>query len=144
GAGRGFTPIWQVFLPSAAVVSISCFAALASRLRRSPSSSEGFGAVGAEEAERSIARKILVLIDTKKSPRPFPSWNPIATKERRTGSLRSGRWMIRIFYLCLLISLGLAAMSLYSGVEQGDLLRYVAQVVVALQIGIVALVAPSL
>jgi ABC-type transport system involved in multi-copper enzyme maturation permease subunit len=35
-------------------------------------------------------------------------------------------------------------MSLYSGIEQGDLLRYVAQVVVALQIGIIALVSPSL
>ena len=52
--------------------------------------------------------------------------------------------MIRIFYACLLLSLGLAAMSLYGGVEQGDLLRYVAQVVVALQIGMIALVAPSL
>jgi hypothetical protein len=52
--------------------------------------------------------------------------------------------MIRIFYLCLFLSLGLAVMSLYGGVEQGDLLRYVAQVVVALQIGMVALVAPSL
>src|SRR6185436_6059741 len=41
-------------------------------------------------------------------------------------------------------SLGLAAMSLYGGVEQSDLLQYVARVVVALQIGIVALVAPSL
>src|SRR6185436_15156263 len=41
-------------------------------------------------------------------------------------------------------SLGLAAMSLYGGVEQSDLLQYVARVVVTLQIGIVALVAPSL
>src|SRR6185436_19068227 len=41
-------------------------------------------------------------------------------------------------------SLGLAAMSLYGGVEQSDLLQYVARVVVTLQIGIVGLVAPSL
>ena len=35
-------------------------------------------------------------------------------------------------------------MSLYGGVEQGDLLRYVAQIVVTFQLGIIALVAPSL
>jgi ABC-type Na+ efflux pump permease subunit len=84
------------------------------------------------------------LIDPKKAPKPFGSWNPIATKERRTGGLRSGRWIIRIFYLCLVLSLALAAMSLYGGVEQGDLLRYVAAVVVALQVGMIALVSPSL
>ena len=144
GADRGLTPIWQVFLPLAGVVSVACFAALTMKLSRAPSSSEGFGAVGATDAERSIARKILFLIDPKKQPKPFGSWNPLVTKERRTGSLRSGRWTIRIFYLCLLLSLGLAAMSLYGGAEQGDLLRYVAQVVVALQLGIIALVAPSL
>ncbi|MEA2707808.1 MAG: hypothetical protein QOF78_409 [Phycisphaerales bacterium] len=144
GGDRGLTPIWQVFLPLAGLVSVACFAALVLKLRRAPSSSEGFGAVGAEDAERSFARKVLFLIDPKKPAKPFASWNPLVGKERRTGGLRSGRWMIRIFYLCLLLSLGLAAMSLYGGVEQGDLLRYVARVVVALQIGIIALVAPSL
>jgi ABC-type transport system involved in multi-copper enzyme maturation permease subunit len=144
GAGRGMRPIWQVFLPLAGLVTAACFAALVSKLSRAPSSSEGFGAVGAAESQRSMARRILFLIDPKKSPKPFGAWNPLVTKERRTGSLRSGRWTIRIVYLCLFLSLGLAAMSLYSGVEQGDLLRYVAQVVVALQVGIIALVAPSL
>ena len=144
GADRGMTPIWQVFVPLAILVSAACFFALMSKLRRAPSSSEGFGSTGAADVERSFARKVLFLIDPKKQPRPFGSWNPLIGKERRTGGLRSGRWMIRIFYLCLLLSLGLAAMSLYGGVEQGDLLRYVAQVVVALQIGMVGLVAPSL
>jgi ABC-type transport system involved in multi-copper enzyme maturation permease subunit len=144
GTGRGLLPIWQVFLPLAGVVTIGCFAALVSKLSRAPSSSDAFGAVGAAEAQRSLARRLMFLIDPKKSPKPFGSWNPLVAKERRTGSLRSGRWTIRIFYLCLFLSLALAAMSLYGGVEQGDLLRYVAQVVVALQLGIIALVAPSL
>ena len=145
GAERGMTPIWQVFVPLATLASVGCFTALAVKLRRAPSSSEALGAVGAAEAERSLARRILFLIDPKKQPRPFGSWNPLFGKERRTSSLRSGRWMIRVFYACVLLSLALAAMSLYGGgVEQGDLLRYVAQVVVALQLGIVALVAPSL
>ena len=69
---------------------------------------------------------------------------PTCWKRARPRRLSCGRWMIRIFYLCLVLSLGLAAMSLYGGIENGDLLRYVAQVVVALQVGIVALVAPSL
>jgi hypothetical protein len=144
GTSRGLLPIWQIFLPLAGLAIVSCFAALASKLSRAPSSSEGFGAVGATEAQRSLARKVLFLIDPKKSPKPFGTMNPLVTKERRTGSLRSGRWTIRIFYLCLFLSLALAVMALYGGVEQGDLLRYVAQVVVALQIGIIALVAPSL
>ncbi|MDQ3440941.1 MAG: ABC transporter permease [Planctomycetota bacterium] len=144
GTSRGLIPIWQVFLPVAGVTIVGCFAALVSKLSRAPSSSEGFGAVGAAEGRRSFARKVMFLIDPKKSPKPFGSFNPLVAKERRTGSLRSGRWTIRIFYLCLFLSLGLAVMALYSGVEQGDLLRYVAQVVVALQIGVIALVAPSL
>jgi ABC-type transport system involved in multi-copper enzyme maturation permease subunit len=144
GADRGLTPIWQVFLPTAGLVSAACFVALVTRLGRAPSSSEAFGAAGVADTERSFARKVLFLIDPKKQPKPFGTWNPLVAKERRTGGLRSGRWTIRIFYLCLFLSLGLAAMSLYSGIEQGDLLRYVAQVVVALQIGMIALVSPSL
>jgi ABC-type transport system involved in multi-copper enzyme maturation permease subunit len=143
-ADRGMTPIWQVFLPLAAVVIFGCFAALVAKLKRAPSSSEGFGAIGASEGERTLGRKLLFLIDPKKTPKPFGSWNPLIAKERRTGGLRSGRWIIRTFYVCLVLSLGLAVMSLYGGVEQGDLLRYVAQVVVALQVGMVALVSPSL
>jgi ABC-type transport system involved in multi-copper enzyme maturation permease subunit len=144
GAGRGLVPIWQVFLPLAALVIAAGLAALAAKLNKAPSSSEGFGAAGAADTERSLARKLLFLIDPKKQPRPFPSWNPLVSKERRTGGLRSGRWTIRIFYVCLFLSLGLAVMSLYSGVEHGDLLRYVAQVVLALQLGMIALVSPSL
>src|SRR5688572_5693303 len=142
GTSRGLLPIWQVFLPLAGLAIVGCFAALAAKLSRAPSSSEGLGAVGATEAQRSLARKVLFLIDPKKTPKPFGTMNPLVAKERRTGSLRSGRWTIRIFYVCLFLSLALAVMALYGGVEQGDLLRYVAQVVVALQIGIIALVAP--
>jgi len=141
---RGMMPIWEVFVPLALLVCAGCFVALTMKLSRAPSSSEGFGSTGVAESERSRARKLLFLIDPKKQPKPFGQWNPLVTKERRTGSLRGGRWAIRIFYVCLLLSLGLAAMSLYGGVEQGDLLRYVAQVVVTLQVGIVALVSPSL
>jgi ABC-type transport system involved in multi-copper enzyme maturation permease subunit len=121
------------------------------KLGRAPASGEGFGAGArggtsgsAGGGGRSLKRRLLLLIDPNKPPRPFGTWNPIAAKERRTGGLRSGRWIIRTFYACLMLSLALAVMSLYGGVEQGDLLRYVAQVVVAMQIGTIALVTPSL
>src|SRR4051812_24682600 len=47
GAQRGLTPIWQVFLPLAGLVSVACFVALTMKLSRAPSSSEAFGAAGA-------------------------------------------------------------------------------------------------
>jgi ABC-type transport system involved in multi-copper enzyme maturation permease subunit len=145
GQDRGFTPIWQLYLPLAAIVIAGGAAALVAKLSKAPSSSDAFGAAGAADQERSLARKLLFLIDPKKQPKPFATWNPLVAKERRTGGLRSGRWTIRIFYVCLFLSLGLAVMSLYGGsVEHGDLLRYVAQVVIALQVGMVALVSPSL
>jgi ABC-type transport system involved in multi-copper enzyme maturation permease subunit len=87
GADRGMMPIWQVFLPLATIVSAACFFALVSKLRRAPSSSEGFGSSGAADVERSFARKVLFLIDPKKQPKPFGSWNPLVGKERRSGGL---------------------------------------------------------
>src|SRR5204862_7803109 len=81
GAERGLMPIWQIFLPLAGLASLACFVALAAKLSRAPASSEAFGAVGAAEGERSLARKLLFLIDPKKQPKPFGSWNPLASKE---------------------------------------------------------------
>ena len=45
--------------------------------------------------------------------------------------------MIRIFYVSLFLSLGLAVMALYGGTEHGDLMRYVVQILITLQIGLV-------
>jgi ABC-type transport system involved in multi-copper enzyme maturation permease subunit len=86
----------------------------------------------------------MFLIDDKKARKPVGSFNPVAGKERKTNALRSGRWMIRLFYGALVLSLGLAVMALYGGVEYGNLLAYVAMILIALQLGLVALVDPSL
>jgi hypothetical protein len=91
-----------------------------------------------------MGRRVLYLIDPKKKRKPFGRFNPLMAKEKRTSNLRGGRVMVRIFYAALLLSLGLAVMSLYGGSEHADLLRYVATVLVAFQIGIIALVTPSL
>lgn len=52
--------------------------------------------------------------------------------------------MIRTFYVSLGLSLGLAIMSLRGGVEHANLLAHVASVLVTLQLGLIALIAPSL
>ncbi|MGH7215427.1 MAG: ABC transporter permease, partial [Tepidisphaeraceae bacterium] len=89
-------------------------------------------------------RKVMYLIDPRKKRKPFGSRNPLIAKEARTNNLRSGRWMIRTFYGSLFLSLALAVMSLYGGTEHADLLAHVAQILVAFQIGVIALVDPSL
>jgi hypothetical protein len=106
---------------------------------------EAFGApIGGLEDHRSIGRRVMYLIDPKKKRKPFGSFNPLINKEARTNALRSGRWGIRIFYGSLFLSLALAVMSLYGSAEYQHLLAYVATVLVAFQIGVIGLVAPSL
>ncbi len=144
GGAAQLLPIWQVYIPVALVIILGCFGIVSMKLSRPPSSSEGFGAPAGSEEERSIGRRVMFLIDPKKTPKPFGGGNPIAAKERRTSNLAGWRWMIRLFYGALFLSLALAVMSLYGGAEYGDLLLYVAQVLVALQVGLIMLVVPSL
>ncbi len=145
GLGRpDLMALWSVFLPAATGVSIICFCVLVAKLRTAPNAAEGFGG-GAADAQQSRLRRVMYLIDPKKKPKPFGRFNPVIAKERRTSQLRSGRWMIRIFYASLLISLLLSAMALYGGdMHHANLLNYVAAVVVTFQVGLVALVSPSL
>ncbi len=144
GRGDELYPIWQAFLPLALLVTGACFAILVVKLRKPPAESDRMpgGAIAVEN--RSIGRKVMFLIDDKKQRKPLGSLNPVAAKERRTNALRSGRYMIRTFYASLVLSLGLAVMSLYGGVEQKDLLAHVAAVLVSLQLGLIALIDPSL
>jgi ABC-type transport system involved in multi-copper enzyme maturation permease subunit len=144
GGAQSLVPISRVFIPLAILVTAGCFALVAVKLRQPPSSSDALGAPAGSEEERTIGRRVMYLIDPKKTPKPFGMGNPIAAKERRTSSLAGWRWMIRLFYGALFISLALAVMSLYGGAEYGDLLLYVSQVLVAFQIGLIMLVVPSL
>ena len=142
---RQMLPLWEVFIPVALATIAVCVTLVAIKLRKAPSSSEGFGAPASGTLEgRSIGRKMMFLIDPKKKRKPLGSFNPLLGKERRTSNLRSGRWMIRIFYASLFLSLGMAVMSLYGGTEHEDLLRYVAQVLIVFQVTLVTLVVPSL
>jgi ABC-2 type transport system permease protein len=142
----GLLPAWQVFVPFSLVLILFCLLVLVLVLRKPPTSSEGFGATGERAQEqRTLARRVMFLIDPKKKPKPIRGANPLISKEIRTNQLRSGRWMIRIFYGALVIAMGLALMAMYGGQTQhGDLLRYVAAVLVAFQLGLIALIGPSL
>ena len=148
----GFRPAWQVFLPFACAVSVACVLVLITVLRRPPTGAEGFArsddraAAGGGGGRRNrLVRRILFLIDPEKPRKPMGDFNPLMAKEARTNQLRSGSWMIRTFYVALFVSIGLALMALNGGQTQhGDLLRYVAAVLVAFQVGLIALVNPSL
>lgn len=144
GSNRpGLAPLWIAFLPAAGLVILVSFLILVVRLRKAPNAAAGFGR-GDQRHHGGALHRIMYLIDPNKTPKPFGSFNPVIAKERRTNQLRSGRWMIRIFYASLLISLMLSVMALYSGTEYQDLLEYVAAVVITFQVGLVALVSPSL
>ncbi|HEV2294451.1 MAG TPA: hypothetical protein VGR35_11390 [Tepidisphaeraceae bacterium] len=136
-------PAWKLFFPLAAVVILGCFATLVSRLSRAPSAADPSTAENRSLGEAGL-RRLLYVIDERKPRGPMSGLNPLLSKEARTTQLRSGRWMLRTFYAALALSLLLALMALYGGVEHPDLLAYVARVLVAFQAALVALIVPSL
>ncbi len=145
GIDRGMAPLWSVFIPLAIAISIGSLALIAIKLRKAPSTMEGYGAPKSGTAtKRSIGRRLMFLIDPSAQRKPLGRGNPVIGKERRSSNLRSGSWMIRIFYVSLFLSLALAVMALYGGTEHADLLHYVVQVLIALQVALVTLVVPSL
>jgi len=127
GAIRGNIPSYKIFLAAAGPIFIICGTVVGLRLRRLP-------------AETGSLRKM-----TRLRPRSaMNSYNPMLSKEGRTSSLRSGRWLIRVFYGMLTLSLLLSLMSLYGGTQYADLLRYLFQVLIILQLVGIAAVTPSL
>ncbi|CAN5597986.1 ABC transporter permease [soil metagenome] len=144
GAVHHNLPIWMLFIPLAILLIIVGIIVLIIQLRRPPTSSEGFVGEVIDDLEDTIGRRVMYLIDPRKKHKPFGRFNPLISKEKRTSNLRGSQVMVRIFYAALLLSLGMAVMSLYGNAEHSDLLRYVTAVLVSLQIGIIALVTPSL
>ena len=141
GRVRGFAPAWQVFAPFATLAILISLAIVIARLSKPPIAPERSREV---RTRSSIGRRLLFLVDPEKQRKPLGRLNPLFYKEGRTNALRSGRWMIRIFYGSLALAFGLALMSLYGGSEYGDLLDYVARILVVLLVTMVAMVSPSL
>ncbi len=145
GLERHMTPLWQIFLPLAGVACLVFIGLIAARLRKAPSSLEGFGAPKTGTTQkRSLLRRLMFLIDPAARRKPLGHGNPVIGKERRSSNMRSTTWMIRIFYASLFSALALAVMALYGGTQHSDLMRYVVQVLIALQIALITLVVPSL
>lgn len=142
----GLPPSWQIFFPFAGGLVIASVITLIVSLSKAPSPARIAGpAPAGENKRRPLSRRILFLIDPLKKRKPIGNCNPIFINETRISQLRSGRWMIRIFYGSLFISLCLASMALYGGqTEHADLLHYVAAVLVAFQIGVIVMIDPSL
>lgn len=141
GRVRGFAPAWQVFVIFASLAILVSLAIVTAKLSKPPIAPERQRET---RTKRSIGRRLLFLVDPEKQRKPMGSFNPLLYKEGRTNALRSGRWMIRIFYGSLALAFGLALMSLYGGSEYGDLLDYVVRILVALLVTMVAMVSPSL
>lgn len=130
---------WHVFLYFAISTIAACILTLTISLKRNESAAS-------EIAPKKTWRiaKFFTVGFNRQSRRPMNGWNPLLTKERRTDVLRSGRWMMRTFYAVLTLSMLLALMSLYGGSEYGDLLSYMTRVITCLQMGMIALLTPSL
>lgn len=143
GAQHGALPAWQVFLAFAGLAIVLSGAIIVAKLRRPPIDPDRAGGGDAVEA-RSIGRKMMFLIDDKKQRKPIGGLNPLIAKERRTNQLRSGKWMIRIFYASAVLALMLSLMALLGGTEHENIQVYVATVIASLQFAVVALVTPSL
>src|SRR5262249_16347156 len=134
-----------IFFPSAAAIIAISLGVLILVLRKPPTVGERLVATSDAAKKPSLARRILFLIDPKKERKPFSRLNPFFTQKPPTNHLPSGAWMIRVFYGSLFVSMGLALMAVYGGqTEHADLLRYVAAVLVAFQICMIALIDPSL
>ncbi len=143
GQIRSNLPAWQVFFGFSALITLGSAAIVALKLSRPPIQAERGGAPVSDE-ERTLGRKLMFLIDDKRQRKPIGSFNPLISKEKRTNQVRSGKWMIRIFYGAAVLGLLLSLMALYGGSEHENVLSYVATVIVSLQFAILALVTPSL
>lgn len=139
----GNLPAWMVFFGFAGVLILGSTIIVASKLSRPPIQAERGGAPVSDE-ERTLGRKLMFLIDEKKQRKPIGSLNPLIAKEKRTNQVRSGKWMIRIFYGAAVLGLLLSLMALLGGSEHENVLSYVATVIASLQFAVLALVTPSL
>jgi ABC-type transport system involved in multi-copper enzyme maturation permease subunit len=142
GRVHGFISLGSVFLVAGSVLTIVCVALVAGKLTRPMSESEGRTVT--TKSAPSIWRRLLLGARKHKHRKPIAIFNPLLVNESRINLLRSGRWIMRIFYGCLVMAMALMLISLYGGTEDAGLLNYVTRIVVGLQIAVIALVAPGM
>lgn len=71
-----------------------------------------------------------------------PLTNPVMVKEFRTRKFGRGHWTIRLFFLCLIISLGLTLATTTGTIQWGP--PEIARIVVLMQFALIVLLTPSL
>jgi ABC-type transport system involved in multi-copper enzyme maturation permease subunit len=141
GRGDELLPLWRVFLTAAAAAVVACLVILVRRLARPlvvPASR------GTAPATRTTLLARLARPLARRRPRRIGRRNPVFAKELRTNLLGSGSWIVRVLYAACCISVLIALMALYGGVEHPDLLNHVVRVLVLFQFAVIALLAPAL
>jgi ABC-type transport system involved in multi-copper enzyme maturation permease subunit len=142
GRVHSLISLWPTFLGAATVAIIGCAALLAVRLSRPDWHGDRADTIGAPD--QPLWRRLLLRKGSQAPRPPIAISNPLIINEGRINTVRSGRWCVRIFYGSVLTSMALALISLYGGGGDPGLLNHVTQVVIAFQIGVIALITPAL
>jgi ABC-type transport system involved in multi-copper enzyme maturation permease subunit len=141
GRGHALMSLWLTFLISATAVIVGCAIFLAIRFAR-PNWNERSEKV--ETQDQPLWRRLLFRKATGKVRRAIGTANPLYINEGRINAARSGVWCVRLFYFSVFTSMVLALISLFGGGGDPELLNHATQIVIAFQIGVIALITPVL
>ena len=136
GRAHSLMSLWSTFLVSATAVIVGCAIFLAIRLSR-PNWDERSEKV--ETQNQPLWRRLLLRKATSKVRSAIWTVNPLYINEGRINAARSGVWCVRLFYFSVFTSMVLAALiSLFGGGGDPELLNHATQIVIAFQIGVIA------
>jgi ABC-type transport system involved in multi-copper enzyme maturation permease subunit len=142
GRVHSLISLWPTYLASATIVTAGCVIFLAVRFSRPHWDGEHRDAT--EALDRPLWQRLLFRRASRGIRRPITISNPLIINEGRINAARSGVWCVRLFYVSVLTSMGLALISLYGGGGDPGLLNHATQTVIAFQIGVIALITPVL
>jgi ABC-type transport system involved in multi-copper enzyme maturation permease subunit len=142
GRAHAFASLWPTNLIASASVIIVSTLLLATRLSRIGSNTEHHETLARTDA--SIWRRLLLRKGSSAPRHAIWTENPLFINEGRINATRSGVWCVRLFYVSVLTSMGMALISLYGGAGDRGLLNEATRTVIAFQIGFIALITPVL
>lgn len=102
------------------------------------------GKIIARDANKAgVLRSVNYIVDPNKRKSGIPRWlNPIMVKEFRTRKFGRLHWLIRLIFICAIVSLGLTVVAATGTVSWG--VARIASSMVLMQLGLLLLVGPSL
>ncbi len=144
-AGLAQPPEWRLFLETVAVAALALLIFLIAQFLRRPSPPRRIERV--IDDRREIARRRyrfpFYLVDPQRRKKLLAGWvNPVFAREMRARAMGGGVWFVRGLYLCFAVSAALVI--LLAGQVAGYSPDGLKGVAVAFQIGLVALLGPSL